>query len=76
MATRMKFDFKSFDPDKAYPLKSSNMGHAYISNNIAKTNPGSMRDTEALESAYKMIGFTVHRHLNCNRQVVSTLSIF
>ncbi len=70
MASAMKFDFKNFDPDKAYPLKSSHMGHAYIINNIEKTNPGSMKDTEALESAYKMIGFTVHKHLNLARQVL------
>ena len=41
------------------------MGQAIIINNVAAEMPGSMADVEALQAAYKDVGFDVYSYSDC-----------
>ncbi len=45
------------------------MGHAVIINNVAKEFPASRKDASAMEKVLSNLGFEVHLHVNCHRQV-------
>ena len=45
------------------------MGHAIIINNVAAEMPGSAADVEALQAAYKNVGFNVHCYSDCTEEV-------
>ena len=45
------------------------LGHAVIVNNVASEMAGSLRDVDALVTAYETIEFDVQVHYNCDRQV-------
>ena len=44
------------------------MGHAIIINNVAAEMPGSAADVEALQAAYKNVGFYVHCYSDCTEE--------
>ena len=46
------------------------LGKAFITNNVASTNPGSMVDVHELEATYQHIGFEVFTYLNCTKKVI------
>ena len=41
------------------------MGQAIIINNVATEMPGSLADVEALQAAYKDVGFDVYSYCDC-----------
>ena len=45
------------------------MGQAIIINNVAAEMPGSLADVEALQAAYKNVGFHVSSYSDCTIQV-------
>ena len=45
------------------------MGQAIIINNVAAEMPGSLADADALQAAYKDVGFDVYSYSDCTIEV-------
>ena len=45
------------------------MGQTIIINNVAAEMPGTLADIEALQAAYKDVGFDVYSYSNCTLEV-------
>lgn len=57
-------------------MNKPNMGHAVIVNNVSGEFPGTKVDVEELETTYRIMGFKVHVHNNCDDKVSTTSEIF
>ena len=55
--------------DVTYPMYLPRMGQAIIINNVAAEMPGSLADVEALQAAYKDVGFDVYTFTDCTAEV-------
>ena len=56
-------------------MNKPNMGHAVIVNNVSGEFPGTKVDVEELETTYRIMGFNVHVHNNCDDKVSSAPEI-
>ena len=63
------FYFINFLQDEPYDMDRPDLGHALIINNVASEFTQSMKDVDALRSAYQRVGFKVTVHTDCNAQV-------
>ena len=50
-------------------MSPGRMGRAVIINNVAAEMPGSTADVEALQAAYKDVGFDVRSYMDCMEEV-------
>ena len=55
--------------DTPYPMYLPRMGLAIIINIVAAEMPGSLADVEALQVAYKDVGFEVYSYSDCTIEV-------
>ena len=56
---------------RKYPWDLPKMGQAYIINNIASTNPGSMVDVHQLQITFETMKFEVQIHTDCTKNASS-----